>query len=268
LGSKHELLTWDEVEKAQLRPVLKDILNDFIVSGRQSSQIRILDLGCGRGITVLKLLQQGFDAYGVDVDPVPVRNGLPLLAALDFLNPPVDRLRICTPGDPFSFPDDFFDVIFSEQVFEHISDLETVAGELARMAHVGSLGIHIFPAKWKVVEPHVFVPFVHWLPKNEIRYLWMRLFKNRLPIWHGHDAMNLSERLDVFYKYLNEKTFYRPLKKIFGTLRASGLQCHIHLQNNTKITIKFISSLFMIFRHCLRAWRRTTFHEVVIITRN
>ncbi len=46
--------------------------NRWCREGRAPSQIRVLDLGCGRGATVLSLLRQGFDAYGVEVDDGPV----------------------------------------------------------------------------------------------------------------------------------------------------------------------------------------------------
>jgi 2-polyprenyl-3-methyl-5-hydroxy-6-metoxy-1,4-benzoquinol methylase len=38
--------------------------------------LRVLDWGCGRGTTVAKLVEMGFDAYGVDIDPEPIKNGV------------------------------------------------------------------------------------------------------------------------------------------------------------------------------------------------
>jgi SAM-dependent methyltransferase len=229
MSSKHGLLTWQDVETARLRPVVLDTLNAMVVAGRQPGQIRVLDLGCGRGITVIKLLQLGFDAYGVDIDAEPVRNGLPLLEGLGAPIAPGDRLRIYAATEPLPFPDTFFDLILSDQVFEHVARLSDVAAEMARVARADACGAHLFPAKWRIMEPHVFVPFVHWLPKTRLRYWWLRVWSHRLPLWRGHDGMAMDERLRTFQAYLNDKTFYRPISQIISTLRAAGFECNVYL---------------------------------------
>ena len=77
--AKHDLLTEEEFAsyKAPARAVQQ--LNKFLeAQGKTASQVKVLDWGCGRGRFVLWLREQGFDAYGVDIDPEPVNNGLPL----------------------------------------------------------------------------------------------------------------------------------------------------------------------------------------------
>jgi SAM-dependent methyltransferase len=264
MSSKHGLLTWQDVETARLRPVVLDTLNAMVVAGRQPGQIRVLDLGCGRGITVIKLLQLGFDAYGVDIDAEPVRNGLPLLEGLGAPIAPGDRLRIYAATEPLPFPDTFFDLILSDQVFEHVARLSDVAAEMARVARADACGAHLFPAKWRIMEPHVFVPFVHWLPKTRLRYWWLRVWSHRLPLWRGHDGMAMDERLRTFQAYLNDKTFYRPISQIISTLRAAGFECNVSYQRvSPPVARRAVFRLVANMRSKLRCWWRTRFQEVV-----
>ncbi|UCC21301.1 MAG: methyltransferase domain-containing protein, partial [Promethearchaeota archaeon] len=37
--------------------------------------MKILDFGCGRGLFVLWLKEHGYNAYGIDIDPIPIKNG-------------------------------------------------------------------------------------------------------------------------------------------------------------------------------------------------
>ncbi|ESQ14160.1 MAG TPA: methyltransferase domain-containing protein [Chromatiaceae bacterium] len=268
MSTKHDLLTWQDVQATQLRPVMLDTLTTLVARGREPGQIRILDLGCGRGATVIKLLQLGFDAYGVDIDAEPIRNGLPLLAGFGAPIAPMDRLRIQATTEPLPFPDEFFDLILSDQVFEHVANLLDVATEMARVTRADARGIHTFPAKWRVVEPHVFVPFVHWLPKTRVRYWWLRSLSWRLPLWKDHEALSLGERLRVFHAYLDAKTFYRPVSEIIGTLRAAGFESHVSCQTASRsVSRRRIDGLVPALRQWLRCWRRTMFREVVLIAR-
>jgi len=68
----------------------------------------------------------------------------------------------------------------------------------------------------------LFVPFVHWLPKNRIRYWYLYLMAKRIPVWRGMEDKRVAERIDVYYDYSVKKTYYRPLKKIFKTFYTAG----------------------------------------------
>jgi hypothetical protein len=52
-------------------------------------------------------------------------------------------------------------------------DPDALAAELGRIIAAGGGGMHVFPAKWSIVEPHLHVPIVHWLPKNRLRYWYL-----------------------------------------------------------------------------------------------
>jgi len=220
-GSKHDLLTEQEMLSFSLSRRFKEYLDECAGRlGVSLEQMRVLDWGCGRGRTVLKLLEMGIDAYGVDIDPKPIKNGFSIMKGRGF--DPQKRLICIEPDCLTPFADNFFHVILSEQVFEHVSNLDALAAELFRITMPGGAGFHVFPAKWCVVEPHLFLPFAHWLPKNRLRYWYLYLMVNRISAWSGMEGKCVSDRVDTYYNYLAQKTYYRSLKDICTTLRQMG----------------------------------------------
>jgi len=68
------------------------------------------------------------------------------------------------------WPDNYFDVVFSNAVIEHVGDLERqrkMAGEIMR---VGKRWFVATPNRWYPFEFHLRLPLVTWLPKHG--YLW------------------------------------------------------------------------------------------------
>lgn len=182
------------------------------------SKMNILDYGCGRGRTVAKLREMGYSAYGVDIDPEPIKNAEKyyLEIGYDIRN----ILSLIDPNGRLNHPDDFFHFVFSNQVFEHVKDIEQVASELCRVTCKGGMGLHIYPAHKYIVEGHLYMPFVHWLPKNRLRKLsisiWLVLGKD--PKWKELEAKTFRQKVEVYYCYSLEKTYYRKwaaVRKIF-----------------------------------------------------
>jgi SAM-dependent methyltransferase len=112
---------------------------------------KILDFGCGQGGTVRALRQQGYDAVGYDVgDGASLAKGqpdAPFLAIGSLLN-----LRL-------PFANETFDLVLSDQVFEHVQDQVSVWRELHRVTKVGGHALHVIPARYMPIEGHIYVPF-------------------------------------------------------------------------------------------------------------
>ncbi len=104
---------------------------------------RVLDYGCGAGGTVRSLVVAGYDAFGFDI--------------LDYQDEPSNRITIAAPGR-LPYPDNHFDVVFSDQVFEHAASQDEVFAELYRITKAGGVHLHVIPAKWQLIEPHIHVP--------------------------------------------------------------------------------------------------------------
>jgi SAM-dependent methyltransferase len=116
-----------------------------------TSNSSILDFGCGAGGTVYSLLDLGYtNVVGYDVrDYLELRD-------------PSDRSRFCIidfeQGGRLPFEDNSFDLIISEEVFEHVMDQVNVLRELHRIMRPGGHALHFFPARYCLIEPHIYVP--------------------------------------------------------------------------------------------------------------
>lgn len=117
---------------------------------------RLLDFGCGSGQVVVKALAAGYDAQGTDL----FESGwnTQRAAASAALG---ERLRVMPGPDRLPFADASFDVVISNQVFEHIRDKPRVVTELGRILRPGGRLIAIFPTREVMIEPHLKAPFVH-----------------------------------------------------------------------------------------------------------
>jgi len=97
--------------------VFSKIIFTFINTVPAIPQLRphgkIMDVGCGNGETLRSLKKYGWDVYGLDIDAKAVayakRKGLEHVKKGGF-----ERLKI--------YPDNYFDVIRSYHVIEHLSD--------------------------------------------------------------------------------------------------------------------------------------------------
>ena len=112
----------------------------------------ILDFGCGSGRHTYEYLDAGYrSVIGFDIrDYVNLRDE-------------TDREHFCFSGADGSYripyPDDSFDLVASTSVFEHVIDQASAIAEIARVLKPSGAALHVFPSRWRPVEPHIFVPF-------------------------------------------------------------------------------------------------------------
>lgn len=113
---------------------------------------RILDFGCGAGDTVKGLREAGYvntEGYEIEFDGVSMRSReRPAQVTLG------TQLDLRVP-----FPDNTFDVVISDQVFEHVQDQFATLKEVCRIMKPGACALHLFPARYRPLEGHIFVPF-------------------------------------------------------------------------------------------------------------
>jgi SAM-dependent methyltransferase len=201
--------------------------------GRET--LRIIDVGCGRGDTAAWLCAQGWDAYGIDISPNYIERGREYLTR-NGADP--ERLQLLNDDFTYPFPDGMFDIVLSDQVIEHVADLELFASEVARISAPGASGLHNFPARWRPVETHLLAPFVHWLPKGPLRRaavatslrsgLAARYF-TEFPFW---------DRVEIFNRFSEDETFYRSLRSTIATMQRHGLRCEARVASQDKIAMR------------------------------
>lgn len=197
----------------------------------------LLDFGCGSGDKVKFLRDNHYNFVGCDIEfkPGEFTKSLEeqgIIKKID-LNPYT-----------LPFPQDHFDLVLSDQVFEHVLDYEETLRELSRVMKNGCPSIHIFPSKWKVFEPHTGTPF-----GGAINfYLWI-LFWAILGInKRGHKNLSRIEIAKLDYNYIKEKTNFLSGSEIERLFNKCGFTVHyfnnkaIKLSSN-KLVAGFISLL-------------------------
>jgi SAM-dependent methyltransferase len=252
--TKHDALTQEEFTSFVPNGNITRSLEAFTAaSGRSPSDLRVLDWGCGRGRQVLWLRQRGYQAYGVEVDALPVENGLPLLESYGYSERP---LALLDSDGRSPFPDGFFDFILSGNVLEHVADLEKVCAEIARVTRTGGGGYHVFPAQRQILEGHLFMPFVHWLPPGRLRKalirFWVRL--GREPHWVEVHEATTAQKADFYYNYSLHNVFYRSYRAVRLTFEKHGLAVTFTVVEHPRIKRNRLLALLMkvgIFRALL-----------------
>lgn len=118
-----------------------------------------LDYGCGDGAMVVGAMARGVDFYGVDTfyDGGKRKEAARVTGLLG-------RRIFQLEGDRIPFPASFFGAAVSNEVLEHVDDLETVLAELARVVRPGGWVLCIFPTKGTWWEGHLRMPLAHLVP--------------------------------------------------------------------------------------------------------
>jgi len=220
--TKHDLLTEDEMLNFNISPRIYRQIECFRDKMQlKRSDMNVLDWGCGRGRSIVWLREQGYNAFGADIDPEPLGNCRKLLSSrgLD-----ADSLiSLLENGEEKQFPDNYFHLSFSEGVLEHVKDIEQVAANLKRVTAPGGVGVHFFPAHRHFVEIHLFMPLLHWLPKNKLRKICISLLLmlGAGPRWKELQGKTRREQAQAYYEYIVNKTYYRTPRELINVFRRN-----------------------------------------------
>lgn len=128
---------------------------------------RVLDFGCGSGAHVYEYRDEGYDAHGFEVAPV-----------VQYRRPEDEQFFRFAPTDgAYRIPYDSssFDFVFSCETLEHVMDYDAALSEVARVLKPGGTSIHTFPARYRLVEPHIHVPLGGFVQSYPWYLLWALL---------------------------------------------------------------------------------------------
>jgi len=173
----------------------------------------ILDYGCGDAQTVLFGRDRGLNIYGAEVFYME-GSGRQEMAEGGLLG---DIVREIKDGRA-DFPDNHFDFLFSNQVMEHVIDLDQVLKEIHRLLKPGGTTLHLFPSKDVWREGHCGVPFVHWFPKDSALRYQYTLFMRTMGLgkYKRVDHPAWTKRM---LNFQDNYCFYRSRKEIFTTFK-------------------------------------------------
>jgi SAM-dependent methyltransferase len=177
--------------------------------------LAVLDLGCGAGKTLGYLLDSGLDLYGYDLvageDEYAEARRLRLLP--HFGDRYEGHIKVTSSERDIPFGDESFDVLYANQVFEHVRFLDRMLAECARVLRPGGVLLANFPLATYPIEGHLRVPFAHWLPPGRLRVRYLQLWRilGVMPGQAGRSSFDNAVDQDL---YLREHTFYRFMNEV------------------------------------------------------
>jgi ubiquinone/menaquinone biosynthesis C-methylase UbiE len=157
----------------------------------------VLDLGCGNGATVKEYRGLGYEAFGCDF---AFKDGLDVDSLCG------DGLIRLIKPEPYRLPfaDASFDLVVSDQVFEHVQNYDETLAEIRRVLKPEGISLHFFPSRYTPIEPHVYVPLATIIQKRWWLALWA-ILGVRAPLQQG---MSVREVTDANHAYLTSHTNY------------------------------------------------------------
>lgn len=233
--AKHSVLTEAEFRAYSPNPRTVRFLEEFQTrTGLKPHEMNVLEWGCGRGRETLWFRERGYNAFGVDVDERPIANGMELMRSKGHGG---DALRLVGTEGNTAFPCSYFHCTYSNRVFEHVRELEPVAAELWRVTVAGGTGFHSYPGHAKLVEGHLFMPFVQWTPKNEMRRQLIRFWTalGREPCWAELASRGRREKAEEYFNYSINHTFYRKPRDVRAMFEKCGFEVSFETINHPAV---------------------------------
>lgn len=201
-----------EVTQKDYAPVqmnfFRNILKDLGIN--ITPQTCVLDFGCGEGWVVYSFRKQGVKAYGVDIfsycEEATQRCQEEHLASAD-----ENVFRMMDMNDyRIPFDDNTFDVVISDQVFEHVQNYPEALAEIKRVLKPGGCGLHVIPSRYNPIEGHVFIPLAT-IVRNRPYLAFWALLGVRNEYQRG---LGWREVAKLNYEYLRSSTTYYSKPKI------------------------------------------------------
>ncbi len=164
------------------------IINTRLSAHSKGEPIRILDAGCGNCEltsyleTFVPMFNRDLEVevYGFDVIDSKVQFNDYFDKAIQMLTKQHQhinwdaRLKTVSSIDSWPFDNEFFDIVVSNQVVEHVHDHNLFFSQNWRVLKTNGFSIHLFPVKNYIIEGHLGLPFVHRITQWHLLYRYIR----------------------------------------------------------------------------------------------
>lgn len=226
----------ESVTHAHLVYALASELSDI----RTNAAARVLDGGCGNGELMLaihrhlptlidrEIIISGFDVGGLRIQKsdffestsVNLCSGAP---EVDWQR----RLSLIDTKSEWPYPDESFDATVSNQVFEHVADLDLVLGEIARVLKPGGISLNLFPVRASIIEGHVGAPYAHRIASDDVRRSYLTFFAKfglaRLGPMRMAKGLEPAQFGATRSEYVATQTCYRSFRELAERAHRHGL---------------------------------------------
>jgi len=203
----------------------------------------VLDYGCGSGQIIDEGRKAGLEIYGAET----FYKGGDTRRVIEEKGWLGNVVREIANG-VIPFEDHFFDFVISNQVLEHVEDLDAVLHEIHRVLKPGGAFLCMFPTKESIREGHCGLPFVHWFPKESkwrlyyafaLRQMGFGYHKADKPAWQW--ATDFCQWLDEFTHYRNHQTVFTSFRRYFAfkLVEYDYIAFRLNMQRHTLLSSMF-----------------------------
>jgi SAM-dependent methyltransferase len=169
---------------------------------------RALDFGCGAGDVVAYARGQGIDMVGADV----FHGGNDARRRAE-ASGELGRTLFEMKDGRLPFPAQSFDFACSNQVFEHVADIDLALSEIRRVLRPGGTFLNIFPVE-TIREGHCGIPLAHWLNGfPAAQRLYLRVWRSA-GFGYRREGKSKCEWVDHYAYYLQAFTCYRSRRAV------------------------------------------------------
>ncbi|MCX7957129.1 MAG: methyltransferase domain-containing protein [Endomicrobia bacterium] len=119
-------------------------------------------------------------------------------------------------GKNLPFPDNYFDIVFSNAVLEHIGSREDQKKFIREVVRVSKKFFVTTPNYWFPVDSHTLIPFAHWLPTRLKSFIYRKLNREYWADEKNLNLLSVKELVSLFPKNLR-LIFYKQKFLFFTT---------------------------------------------------
>ncbi len=179
---------WGDKDRETKAFVILKTIDHYIT--QKIEQTDWLDIGCGSGGIPVAIAPSVNSITGVDPESWKRwKDFQEIHGNLKFINQPVENMQV---------EDNSMDVVICNQVYEHVPDPQFMIKEIYRILKPGGHCYFAGPNLLFPIEPHVFWPFVHWLPRSFAVKLMKAFGSKGILDAYSTDFWTLNKWLDDF----------------------------------------------------------------------
>ena len=208
---------------------------------RGSKRGRVLDIGCGPGVMVERLVNDGFEFFGVDISEGMIQECRERFGRVKSAHFSVGRI------EKLDFPDAYFDAIICMGVVEYIDDDAAAVKEMARVLKPGGRAIITLPNKlspYRIWDRIILRRPITSLAKRLIRYKKKSTLIHREYTERSYSNLLASERLNATdIIYYNFKLMLFPFDILLPRLTVSLSR---RLERLSRGRLKFLGTGFIV----------------------
>jgi len=200
--------------------LLKQHIDNLGITGKTA--IKILDVGCGDGVLLYlikdKLVNYNLELYGIDSTEDALQMAKSKNIHTTFTKTDVYHL---------TFPDNFFDIVISSDVIEHVNHADVMLLEIKRVLRPKGKAIISTPIRY-TEEPLDKMHFHEFFPL-EYKNLMVNYFTD-VSVVETHPLYNFLKYNSVYIKFIRKN--YLPYKYLYHIFTLMG--CNPFLRKQVK----------------------------------